>query len=525
MLQESVGTTSAPPVPPSAPARRVVLVGAGLLIGFCVLLRFWTTSGLWLDEALSVNIASLSLHQIPDALRRDGAPPLFYVLLHYWIRIFGSSDLAVRSLAGLFGVVTLPLTWLAARRLGGERDGSVVAFAALILIASSPYAVYYDTDARMYSLVSLLTVLGVLALQGVLRKPSLANLGSLAAVTALLLYTHYWSLYLIGVTGLWLTWRAVRAGKEGRRAAGSALVAILVGCLVFVPWLPIFLYQLGHTGTPWAVPANFAAMVNAISSFAGGPTNQGRALALIYFALLGLGIFGVAKDRRTIELDLAARPRARPLAVILGGTLAAAIVGGYLSHSAFDARYAAVVYLPLILLAALGISTFLSPLVRAAVLVVAVACGMVSAIPNITSQRTQATNVAAALGHLGVAGDVVAYCPDQLGPDTSRLLPTNRYQQITFPRGNGPQFVDWVDYEQAISAADPVNFAAKLEQMAGSIHQIWFVWAPGYQAYGVKCEAIQSQLLTDRSIAASDQFPLNPSFGEPMELVRFVPLR
>ena len=84
-------------------------------------MRFWTRSDLWLDEALTVNIARLPLHEIPSFLSRDGAPPLYYVLLHFWMGWFGTSDVAVRSLAGVFGVVTVPLAWLAGRRLGGPR--------------------------------------------------------------------------------------------------------------------------------------------------------------------------------------------------------------------------------------------------------------------------------------------------------------------------------------------------------------------------------------------------------------------
>ena len=45
---------------------------------------FYTRSDLWLDEALSVNIARLPLVDLHEALRHDGAPPLYYVLLHFW---------------------------------------------------------------------------------------------------------------------------------------------------------------------------------------------------------------------------------------------------------------------------------------------------------------------------------------------------------------------------------------------------------------------------------------------------------
>src|SRR5947209_17507022 len=77
-----------------------------------VVLRFLTSSHLWLDEALTVNIARLPLSRIPDALRHDGSPPLYYLALHFWSAVFGSSDAAVRALSPLFAVVTLPLVWL-----------------------------------------------------------------------------------------------------------------------------------------------------------------------------------------------------------------------------------------------------------------------------------------------------------------------------------------------------------------------------------------------------------------------------
>ena len=63
------------------------------------LLPWFTGPLLWLDEALSVNIARLPLGDIPGALRHDGAPPLYYVLLHLWMRVFGTGDGAVRALA------------------------------------------------------------------------------------------------------------------------------------------------------------------------------------------------------------------------------------------------------------------------------------------------------------------------------------------------------------------------------------------------------------------------------------------
>jgi mannosyltransferase len=523
-----------PPIPPETTSvdggptqafsrRTTVVLGAAtvLVLVIGLVLRFWTRSDLWLDEALTVDIARLPLHQLPSYLRRDGAPPLFYVLLHFWMGIFGQSDLAVRSLSGVIGVVTVPLVWLAGRRLAG-RNG---AWAATLLLASSPFAVRYDTEARMYALVALLTVLGFLAIDRVLRRPRPGNLVALAVVTSLLLYTQYWALYLVATVFLWLAFEAWRGRPAWRLPTRWAMGAMVVGGLTFIPWLPTFVYQSAHTGTPWATPANFAAMVNAVSSFAGGGTNQGRALALIYFALIGLGLFGLATDRRHIDLDIRTRPLGRPLGIVIVGTLAMAIAGGFLSNSAFDPRYASVIFVPLILLVALGLGTFLDHRLRVIILSLAVVAGLVAAFPDVTTNRTQAGQVARAIIPRAAPGDVVAYCPDQLGPAVARLLPTSTYRQITFPRGTGPEFVNWVDYAAASRAGNPALFATRLEAMAGTHHQIFVVWAPGYQTLGTKCEQMVETLqLAGSGYTLHNLVKLNgPSFYQPMSLYQFTP--
>ncbi len=520
------GTSSADPTtaPKSPIGRRDVplwlAVLAASVIVAAIVLRFWTRSNLWLDEAQTVNISRLAVGQIPHALRQDGAPPLFYVLLHYWMAAFGTGDLAVRSLSGLFGVATLPLVWLGGRRLGGARVG----WAALMIVATSPFAVYYATEARMYALVTFLTAVGLLALLSVLAKPRPVAVIGLGVVTGLLLYSHYWSFYLVAVTGLWLCWRAWHAKGDARRATVVAIGSIVVGSLTFLPWVPTFLFQARHTGTPWATPANFSAMVHAVAKFAGGGTTQGRALALAFFTLALIGVFGAAIDDRRIELDLKTRPAARPLAIIGLGTLFVAIAAGYVSHSAFSSRYTSVVFVPIVLLVAWGTRSLRSDTLRRSVLAAMVLFGLAGAIPNITTNRTQSGQVAAAIRAHVQAGDVVAYCPDQLGPSTSRLLPQS-VDQITFPRRTPPQIVDWIDYAKVNEAASVASFVHLLERQAAGAHTIWMVWAPGYATYGSDCEQITADLQADRAFRAVQVVNAHPArYYEPMYLWRFTPL-
>jgi 4-amino-4-deoxy-L-arabinose transferase-like glycosyltransferase len=507
---------------------RLFTVGFALVLVVGAVLRFWTRSALWLDEALTVDIAKLPLHDLHAALRRDGAPPLYYVLLHFWIRAFGSSDVAVRSLSGVISLLTLPVAWFGARQLCGK----AVAWVVVILLASAPFSVYYATEARMYALVMFLTACGIWAIARALDRPRPGNLVAVAVVTAALLYSQYWAIYLVGTVGIALLWQQRRSVPAQRRMSTRwTLGALVVGCLAFVPWVPTFVFQSRHTGTPWAAPPNFTVIINSITGFADNQatlsaagSNQGRLLAVCYFVLAFLGLFGLARDRWHIELDIRTRPLGRPLAFVVGITLATAVAGGIIDKSAFSSRYAAVVFVPLLLLVGVGTLTLADERVRNGVLAVAAVAGLALSVENVWTQRTQATKVAAVLATRAQPGDVVAYCPDQLGPAVYRLTAGNQLDQITYPRRAGPAFVDWVDYKQAVKSASPQSFAQFLEQRAGSSHRIWVVWAPGYQGFGIRCETIVTALTQTPGYTRSEWVNLKPgTYYEPMQLTQFVP--
>src|SRR4051794_3231480 len=131
-----------PADPASSPgrARTVGTVALALAVVAGVVLRFVAPPALWLDEAQSVAIARSPLSGLFAGLREDGAPPLYYLLLHGWIGIFGQGAFAVRALSGLFSLAALPVAWALGRRLGGPR----VATALVLLLATSPFAIRYS---------------------------------------------------------------------------------------------------------------------------------------------------------------------------------------------------------------------------------------------------------------------------------------------------------------------------------------------------------------------------------------------
>jgi mannosyltransferase len=491
-------------------------VAAGVVIAVGVVLRFATVSHLWLDEALTVNIARLPVSEMFEALRNDGSPPVYYLLLHGWMSVFGESNLAVRALPGLFGVAALPLAFVAARRIGGPR----VAWAAIVLMAAGPFAIRYSTEGRMYSLLTVLVLAGLLAVLSLLEGGGARPAAALAVVTALVLLTHYWSFYLVAVAVVALALVARRAQGPARAGARRALVAMAGGGVLFLPWAPAFLFQLANTGTPWGRPGNVRSLFDTVTHFAGGYWDPGIALGLVYFGLIGLALFGSSAGPRRVVLDFRSRAPGNWLAAVAFGTLVVAIVAGQLGRSAFAVRYAAVIYPLFVIVVALGANALADVRVFNWVLGVAVVLGLWATVPNVIGDRTSAGRVAAAIDAGARPGDVVAYCPDQLGPSVSREVTATGLVHLTFPRAGSPELVDWVGYEAVNRAAQTRPFAQMLIDRAGPDNDVWLVWSPGYRTFGTKCANLIEQLddvrpVNERVITVSTKYFERPG------LVRF----
>jgi mannosyltransferase len=474
----------------AAPIEIVVISLGAVALG--VVLRFVTRSPLWLDEALSVNIAKLPLGDIAQALRHDGHPPLYYALLHEWMAVFGSSDGAVRALSGVFALITLPLIWLVGRRRGGP----LLAWVALAVLALAPFGLRYATETRMYSLVMALVLAGYLLLDDVVRrdKAGLLVLAGLALVSGALLLTHYWSIWLLGAVELTLLWRWWRDREPAaRRGVARAFGAIAAGGLLFLPWLPSFLYQSVHTGTPWAGAQRPGSVIAVtLAEFGGGAFRDAEFVGSLVLVLCLVAVFGRAVNGRHIDLDLRTQPQFRFEALVVGLTLGLGVAVAAVAGSAFAGRYASVFFPLVMLLVAGGITRFVGRRLRAVVLASFLAVCLLGAYWNVTYLRSEGRVAAQAVNAAAAPGDVVAFCPDQLGPAFSRSMRTD-VERLVYPTLAPPDRVDWVDYAKRNAAANPEDVAAELLARAGG-HQIFLVWQPDYHTFEGQCEALLNAL-------------------------------
>src|SRR3954453_2628181 len=121
----SVATADSPATAPPGSKRprlsplAILGIAAGLaLVAWSVYVRSRAFhEAYWIDEGLSIGIAKHSFVDIPSVLRQDGAPPLYYMLLHFWIGLFGTKEVATHAFSLVFATLTIPLGFWAGWKL------------------------------------------------------------------------------------------------------------------------------------------------------------------------------------------------------------------------------------------------------------------------------------------------------------------------------------------------------------------------------------------------------------------------
>lgn len=213
------------------------VVAVLLATGVALRLVNLSAGGLWLDEIWSMHHSAswLSFAEVYSHAARDTHPPLFDLMLHGWLRIFGDSDLAGRSFAVLWSVLGLIATWRYAKLLTGSR---LIALAALALTSLHFFHIYYATEVRFYSMMYVLALGALSHGYMVFAKANWKHGLAVVMYLVLLCYTHYYGVLLsvaIGFTAVVLA----LFRKEYRRGAFRIMLCVCAVAVLFAPWIPV----------------------------------------------------------------------------------------------------------------------------------------------------------------------------------------------------------------------------------------------------------------------------------------------
>ncbi|MBV9194579.1 MAG: glycosyltransferase family 39 protein [Solirubrobacterales bacterium] len=413
-------------------SRLTAFAGVAVLILVSLLLR---TRALhfhfWVDEGISVGIASHPLLHIPALLRQDGSPPLYYLLLHVWIAARGSTEVSTHELSLVFALLTIPVAYWAGASLFDRRAGLICA----VLAAGVPYLTAYAQETRMYSLLALLGVIVAASFVHAFVFRRRRHLPVFAISLALALYTHNWALFLGLVSAITFVVVVFRAPRLERAALWrDGALAFGGTALLYAPWLPTLLYQSRHTGAPWDLPPVLWSLTQGTYSLVGG---RGAAVALLLAGGSGLmTLRGSSPGRRRLALA------ALSLLLLGAGTLLIAWTYAKVTPAWAD-RYLAVVLAPLLLLFGLGVAR--AGRLGLVALALVASFWVLDPLPtSVDSKSNVGITMAKVRHHLGADPLVLSTQPEQV-PVISYYLPG--VSRFATPLGlvPDPRVMDWRD--------------------------------------------------------------------------------
>jgi 4-amino-4-deoxy-L-arabinose transferase-like glycosyltransferase len=433
--------------------RTVWLVPALLVLGLVAISLVLKTralgSSLWMDEGLSIGIASQPLFDIPHVLRVDGSPPLYYMLLSVWMKVFGSGPAETQGLSVALALLAIPGGLWAGWSLFGRRAGYICA----ALFAFNGFLTVYAQETRMYALMVTLSLLVTALYLHVFVYGRRRYLPAFSVVLALMLYTHNWAMFvaagaLIGLVPIWLQ------SDDRRTLVRNALLGFGGALLLYLPWVPTLIHQVLHTGAPWLNSPRFGAPVQISKTLLGG-----LAVTVALLLAAGSGLSDVVR-RHTRDKEKQAVLAAVVLCV---GTLAVAWLFSQFSP-AWTTRYLGVALGPILLIAALGLARAGNLGLVALAIVVGI-----WAVPKTfdLTHKSNAADLGKAASPMLHPGDLVVSMQPEQGPLLAyHLEDLGGAPKLRFASPIGlaknDRVMDWTDAYDKLKAATPARNLAPL---------------------------------------------------------------
>ncbi len=260
---------------------------------------------LWCDEMFQAIAASEAWTDFFPAVKRHSSPFLDYFFMKLSVSLFGNTEWAVRLHAFIFGTAAIPLFYYFSRLLVGFKTALI----AVTLLVFSPMAISFSQEGRMYSLFLFLSLTSYLLTLIFINKNSVRSGISWGIINGLLLLTHYFGVFVIlseTIIVLLFYWSSPDKSKRIKRTIGG----IIVSFLIFLPWIPVFLFQFKHNSNlGYALKANidfFKLILFEFTSDTGQPDLWVYSFALVFVFSSILAWYKNEKKIILIVLNIAA---------------------------------------------------------------------------------------------------------------------------------------------------------------------------------------------------------------------------
>ena len=393
----------------------VLLALAVVLGGFFRFHRLarWDMNG---DEAIAwAAVIEPDLHKVVQAFwhfENGGKLPLFDILMHGWVRVFGDSLFALRAMPAALGTIAIVLLFIAVREvcrsLGGEtavEAGEVAGAFAALIYALNLTMVASDRTAREFPLLTTTELAQIIFFVRAQRRPTLvADLG-IAIFTTIMVSTNYSASFLLAAEALWLGSLLLARWAGSARAAEVAIfrpgLAVMAGIALLAPLLPgIFSSSrraVQYNAISWIRVQPVSWPFTVLRDVAGKPD-----LFWIFAALIVFGVWWQWRSARMAAGFLAAW--------MLGPILAVFLVTYLIAPMEFP-RYVLIAFVGMFAFAGFGAGCVRSTAVRIVLVVLIVRLSTPMIHNWVKVLREGAWREATALADQSAAGGQIAVCP------------------------------------------------------------------------------------------------------------------
>lgn len=217
-----------------------------LILYLSLTLRNISGSSIWFDEGFGVYLSRFDFFEIAKYTAADVHPPLYYWILKIWTIFFGATEFSVRSLSVVFGSIAIILIYFIVKDLFSRKS----AVLAVLLTSIAPMLIRYGEEARMYTLVLCVSLLGTWFFMKALKYHDKKYWTFYAVTVGIGLWVHYFVALVWIVHWLFLIFDEFSNFTNFRKIKNNILSKkilrpYIVSLVVFLPWLPFMLFQLG----------------------------------------------------------------------------------------------------------------------------------------------------------------------------------------------------------------------------------------------------------------------------------------
>lgn len=219
---------------------------------------FYFTQSYWRDEVYSILISERPILWFLSVMNLE--PPVYYSLLHFWMKIFGNSEIATRSLSLLFILLsTIIIVYWSEKHFKDKWIQLILPFSFFF----NPMIIYYAFEVRAYGVYLFMATLSLYAY--IEKKWLLFTVASILGF-----YTHTYYIFLFisqGVHFIYFNLLKKISLKEFRKKIILIPIkAFLFITLSYIPWLINVVSKSGQFKQSWYFPVDLQLIKSVLGN-------------------------------------------------------------------------------------------------------------------------------------------------------------------------------------------------------------------------------------------------------------------